>query len=69
MSLDEHAPVANDDSTDDAAERRRDAEWRQIREALRGLRFGSVTIVVQDSVVVQIDRTEKRRLVRAKTSH
>jgi hypothetical protein len=26
------------------------------------LRFGSVNIVVQDGVVIQIDRTEKRRL-------
>ena len=34
----------------------------QIRQALQGLRFGNVTIVVQDGVVVQIDRTEKRRL-------
>ncbi len=33
-----------------------------IRGALNGLRFGSVTIIVQDGVVVQIDRTEKRRL-------
>jgi hypothetical protein len=34
----------------------------QIRESLRGLRFGSVNIIVQDGVVIQIDRTEKRRL-------
>lgn len=34
----------------------------QIRDALRGMRFGSVNIVVQDGVVIQIDRTEKRRL-------
>ena len=34
----------------------------QIRNVLKGLRFGSVTIVVQDGVVVQIDRTEKRRV-------
>jgi hypothetical protein len=34
----------------------------QIRDALRGLRFGNVSIVVQDGVVVQIERTEKRRL-------
>jgi hypothetical protein len=33
----------------------------QIRGVLQGLRFGSVTIIVQDGVVVQIDRTEKRR--------
>lgn len=40
-------------------------ELRQIQEALRGLRFGSVQIIVQDGVVVQIDRTEKRRLRRS----
>jgi hypothetical protein len=34
----------------------------QIRESLRGLKFGSVNIIVQDGVVVQIDRTEKKRL-------
>jgi hypothetical protein len=34
----------------------------QVRDSLRGLRFGSVNITVQDGVVIQIDRTEKRRL-------
>jgi hypothetical protein len=34
----------------------------QIRSALRGLKFGSVNVIVQDGVVVQIDRTEKVRL-------
>ena len=37
-------------------------ELQQIREALQGLRFGSITVIVQDGVVVQIDRTEKRRV-------
>jgi hypothetical protein len=32
-----------------------------IRAALEGLRFGSVTIHVQDGMVVQIERTEKLR--------
>ena len=36
--------------------------FQQIRDSLRGLRFGSVNIIVQDGVVIQIDRTEKRRL-------
>jgi len=39
-----------------------DDEIAQIRESLRGLRFGSVNIIVQDGVIIQIDRTEKRRL-------
>ena len=33
-----------------------------IAQALAGLRYGEVRIVVQDAVVVQIDRTEKKRL-------
>jgi hypothetical protein len=37
---------------------------RVIAEALQGLQFGSITIVVQDGVVIQVDRTEKRRLTR-----
>lgn len=45
-----------------ANESRRDREMTQIREALAGLRFGSLHVIVQDGVVIQIDRTEKRRL-------
>jgi hypothetical protein len=36
----------------------------RIQAALRGLRFGSVTAVVQDGAIVQVDRTEKIRLER-----
>ncbi len=39
-----------------------EAAIASIVDALRGLRFGSVVVTVQDGVVVQIDRTEKRRL-------
>jgi hypothetical protein len=39
-----------------------DDELREIAASLRGLRFGSVSIVVQDGVIIQIDRTEKKRL-------
>ncbi len=34
----------------------------RIEAALRGLRFGTVTAVVQNGVVVQVERTEKVRL-------
>lgn len=43
---------------DDAAEE----ALAQIRESLHGLKFGSVNIIVQDGVIIQIDRTEKKRL-------
>ena len=36
----------------------------RIRDALSGLRFGTVTVIVQDGVVVQVERTEKLRLLR-----
>jgi hypothetical protein len=51
---------ANSNGRDD----RLNSALEQIRDALRGLRYGSLTIQVQDGVVVQIDRTEKRRLQR-----
>ena len=40
----------------------------QIRDALLGLKFGSVNIIIQDGVIIQIDRTEKRRLRNARTT-
>jgi hypothetical protein len=39
-----------------------DEELREVAASLRGMRFGSVTVVVQDGVIIQIDKTEKRRL-------
>lgn len=36
----------------------------EIIRVLKGLRYGYVQIIVQDSKVVQIDRTEKTRLDR-----
>jgi hypothetical protein len=49
-------------NSQETADARREQELQQILDALRGLRFGSVNVIVQDGVVVQIDRTEKRRL-------
>jgi hypothetical protein len=34
----------------------------QIRRALEGLQFGEVLVIVQDGVVVQLERRERRRL-------
>jgi hypothetical protein len=46
-----------------------DAVSEQILEALRGLRFGSVLLIIQDGVVVQIERTEKKRITRIGNSN
>jgi hypothetical protein len=36
-----------------------------IRDALRGLEYGVLSIIVQDGVVIQIERTERKRLRRS----
>ncbi len=38
---------------------------RLVREALSSIRFGTVSLVVQDGRVIQIDKNEKIRLNRA----
>lgn len=43
----------------------RDGALDRIASALRGLEFGTVTAVVQNGVIVQVERTEKVRLQRA----
>jgi hypothetical protein len=36
-----------------------------VRDALTTIRFGTVTLVVQDSRVIQVDKSEKIRINRA----
>ena len=36
---------------------------REVLAAIRAVQHGAVTLILQDRRVVQIDRTEKRRLV------
>jgi len=47
---------AGDDEPED-----RDETLERVQAALRGIRFGTVTVVIQDGVVVQIERMEKIR--------
>ena len=54
----------NPETTTPRAETPLESDLRQIQQALRGLKFGSVTIVVQDGCVVQIERLEKQRIRR-----
>jgi hypothetical protein len=53
------ATVATEHSRDDPL----DGEALEtIRHALQGLRYGQVVVIVQDGIVIQVDRTERRRL-------
>jgi hypothetical protein len=47
---------------DEPAQSSADPVLEQIRQTLIGMRYGVVSITVQDGVVVQIERTEKLRL-------
>lgn len=38
-----------------------DVELERIRDAVRGIQFGEVRIVIQDGLIVQIERLEKQR--------
>jgi hypothetical protein len=38
---------------------------RLLREALQSIRFGTVSLVVQDGRVIQVDKSEKIRINRA----
>lgn len=49
--------------TQDAERRlRREAALDEIAKALEDLRFGTITVIVQDGIVVQIDKTSKNRI-------
>jgi hypothetical protein len=50
-------PTASND-----AERHLEESLASVREALTGLRFGTVALTVHEGRVVQIDVTEKKRL-------
>ena len=63
--------MKNSPTTSDAAKTKTDARalnleqsLLHIRDALRTLEYGEVSIVVQDGVVIQIERTERKRLPR-----
>ena len=37
-------------------------DLEQVRLAVKAIRFGEVRVIIQDGVIVQIDRIEKQRL-------
>jgi len=39
-----------------------DFDLEQVRSAVRGIRYGEVRVVIQDGVIIQIERVERQRL-------
>lgn len=48
--------------TEALRKRGRERALEAIRSALEGLQYGSITILVQDGIVIQIDTTSKTRI-------
>jgi hypothetical protein len=40
----------------------RDHDMERLQSAIQGIRFGEVRVVIQDGVIVQIERVERQRL-------
>jgi hypothetical protein len=58
------ADKAEDEASPDDSDQNRTLE--QVRKALADLRFGEIVVTVQDGVAVQLERTERTRLQRAR---
>lgn len=58
-NTDTRSQVSKAESSEEA---KQNQSLQRIHDALRGLRYGSVTIIVQDGLVIQIDRLEKFRI-------
>lgn len=58
----------NDSCSASLPNTRHGAALQEIERALATLQFGQIVVVVQDGVVVQIDRTERHRLRRGDRS-
>lgn len=54
--------VSNRSAITSAKQRHVDDSLQELREALLGLRYGSVTVTVHEDRIVQIDVTAKTRL-------
>lgn len=67
MAATKTAGVAKQVGQDERRTHEEDAIER-IRAALHGLRYGAVTALVQDGVVVLVERTEKMRLQRRESA-
>ena len=56
------ATPARDEERTPAPASARDFDLEQVRQAVRGIRFGEVRVIIQDGLIVQIERVEKQRL-------
>ncbi len=54
--------LASDDPKPTRSSQAGGVALEQLQTAVRGIRFGEVRVIIQDGVIVQIERLEKQRL-------
>jgi hypothetical protein len=59
-----HKPLVESPPPPARDPRQLDAVIEHVRQALVGLQYGEVSVVVQDGVVVQVERIERKRFRR-----
>jgi hypothetical protein len=59
-----HEPLTDLPVTNPRDPRQIEVAIDHIRRALAGLQFGEVSVIVQDGVVVQVERIERKRFRR-----
>jgi hypothetical protein len=57
-------PVTDSPALSARDPRQVDVALEHVRQALVGLQFGEVSIIVQDGVVIQVERIERKRFRR-----
>jgi len=63
MTVTDHPTFANPQHRSRVRDQNLETAIEQIRAALTGLKFGQVTAIVQDGIIVQVERIEKKRIV------
>jgi hypothetical protein len=62
VSMTDQARAAHDDERTIRRSTAQGLELEEVRMAVEGIRYGEVRVIIQDGVIVQIERVEKRRL-------
>ena len=57
-----HTLSSRDDERTATPSPARDFDLDQVRKAVKGIQYGEVRVIIQDGLIVQIERVEKQRL-------
>jgi hypothetical protein len=60
--MSDKTPLAQDESRTRRPARAGDLDLEHVGQAVKGIRYGEVRVIIQDGVIVQIERVEKHRI-------